>query len=284
VRSQREGPIAAQTVPSSTRGGGSAIPEIGIPQWEVSIASGNHEPVLAVVRCPGLTPPARPYGALVDRVSVPVSILVPMEAMVRLIPRDEKYFTLMANFVGRIRSGAEVFVELLADYEHRARYAERIKVIEEECDDLAAEIIGKLNSSFITPIDREDIYLLTTRADDIIDKINGLARRLEISHAVPLRPDVPEIAGILADSLADLDGAFIQLKARGKVSEHSQRVRLLEKRADVLYADALHRLFTEEPNAVEVVKWASIYEQLEDAIDRCKHLAESLESVVVKHS
>jgi hypothetical protein len=61
-------------------------------------------------------------------------------------------------------------------------------------------------------------------------------------------------------------------------------VRRLEKRADVLYADALHRLFTEEPNAIEVVKWVYIYEQLEDAIDRCKHLAESLEGVVVKHS
>ena len=61
-------------------------------------------------------------------------------------------------------------------------------------------------------------------------------------------------------------------------------MRRLEKRADVLYAEALHRLFTEEPNAIEVVKWVSIYEQLEDAIDRCKHLAESLESVVVKHS
>jgi hypothetical protein len=74
------------------------------------------------------------------------------------------------------------------------------------------------------------------------------------------------------------------MKAHNGVTAHSQRVRRLEKRADVLYADALHRLFTGEPNAIEVVKWVSIYEQLEDAIDRCKHLAESLESVVVKHS
>ena len=140
------------------------------------------------------------------------------------------------------------------------------------------------NTSFITPIDREDIYLLTTRADDIIDEINGLARRLEIVHAVPLRPDVPEIAGILADSLVEVEGAFGQMKAHNGVTEHSQRVRRLEKRADVLYAEALHRLFTGEPNAIEVVKWVSIYEQLEDAIDRCKHLAESLESVVVKHT
>lgn len=204
--------------------------------------------------------------------------------MVRFIPREEKYFTLLSGFIGKVRSGAALFVDLLADYENRVGFAEQIKAVEEECDVLAANIVGKLNTSFITPIDREDIYLLTTRADDIIDEINGLARRLEIVHAVPLRSDVSEIAGILADALVEVEAAFEQMKAHNGVTEHSQRVRRLEKRADVLYADALHRLFTEEPNAIEVVKWVSIYEQLEDAIDRCKHLAESLESVVVKHS
>lgn len=204
--------------------------------------------------------------------------------MVRFIPREEKYFVLLSGLIGKVRSGGALFVDLLADYDHRARYAEQIKAVEEECDVLVADIVGKLNTSFITPIDREDIYLLTTRADDIIDEINGLARRLEIVDAVPLRPDVPEIAGILADSLVEVEGAFGQMKAHNGVTEHSQRVRRLEKRADVLYAEALHRLFTGEPNAIEVVKWVSIYEQLEDAIDRCKHLAESLESVVVKHT
>jgi len=204
--------------------------------------------------------------------------------MVRLIPREEKYFGLLSGLVGKIRSGAALFVELLDDYENRTKYAEQIKAIEEECDVLAADIVAKLNTSFITPIDREDIYLLTTRADDIIDEINGLARRLELVHAVPLRADVPEIAGILAAALVEMEAAFGQLKARNGVAEHGRTIRRLEKRADVLYAEALHRLFTGEANAIEVVKWVSIYEQLEDAIDRCKHLAESLESVVVKHT
>jgi len=204
--------------------------------------------------------------------------------VVRLIPREEKYFALLADLVGKVHAGAALFVELLGDYENRAGYAERIKVIEEECDDLVGSIVAKLNTSFITPIDREDIYVLTTRCDDIMDEVNGLARRMEISHAVPLRPDVPEIAGLLADSLAEVEAAFGQLKARNGVTEHSQRVRRLERRGDVLYAEALHRLFTEEPNAIEVIKWVSIYEQLEDSIDRCKHLAELLESVVVKHT
>jgi uncharacterized protein Yka (UPF0111/DUF47 family) len=204
--------------------------------------------------------------------------------MVRLIPREEKYFALLSGLMELIHAGAALFVDLLADYDNRSGYCERIKAVEEECDQRVAEIVGKLNASFITPIDREDIYVLTTRADDIIDEVNGLARRLEIVNAVPLRADVPEIARLLADSLGEVGAAFGQLQKRNGVTEHSQRVRSLERRADTLYAEALHRLFTEEPNAIEVVKWASIYETLEDAIDRCKHLAESLESVVVKHS
>jgi uncharacterized protein Yka (UPF0111/DUF47 family) len=77
--------------------------------------------------------------------------------------------------------------------------------------------------------------------------------------------------------------AFDHLEARRSVTEHGRRVRDLEKRADILYAEALHRLFTQEPNAIEVIKWVSIYEQLEDAIDRSKHLAQTLEGIVVKH-
>jgi uncharacterized protein Yka (UPF0111/DUF47 family) len=183
------------------------------------------------------------------------------EDMVRLIPREEKYYALLGNLVGKVRSGAALFVDLLADFEQRAGYAERIKAIEEECDQLVADIVAKLNTSFITPIDREDIYLLTTRSDDIIDEVNGLARRLEIVNVVRLRPDVPEIAGLLASALVEVEAAFGQLQKRNGVTEHGRRVRRLEKRGDVLYA-----------------------EQLEDAIDRCKHLAESLESVVVKHT
>lgn len=204
--------------------------------------------------------------------------------MVKLIPREEKFLVLLGQLVSRIASGGRLFTDLLADYDQRLMYAERIKVVEEECDVLAAEILAKLDVSFITPIDREDIHLLATRSDDIIDAINGLARRLEISNAVVLRPDVPELAGLLARSLEELEAAFAQLQARNGVSAHSQAVRRLEKEADHRYAEALRRLFTEEPDAIEVIKWITIYELLEDAIDRCKHLAEVVEGIVVKHS
>ena len=204
--------------------------------------------------------------------------------VVRWIPREERYFTLLGELIGKVHGGAVEFVALLEDYGRRVERGGRIKLVEEECDDLVAELVAKLNTSFITPLDREDIYLLCTRCDDIMDEINGLARRLEISHAVPLRGDVLEIAGLLSEGLGEVEAAFGQLKGRNGVTEHAQRVRRLERRGDVLYAEALHRLFTEEPEAIEVIKWVAIYEQLEDSIDRCKHLAELLESIVVKHT
>ena len=204
--------------------------------------------------------------------------------MVRLIPRDAKYFGLLAGLIAKVHSGAVIFVSLFNDYDRRAEYAEQVKAIEEECDDLAGNIIARLNTTFITPIDREDIYLLTTEADNIIDRINGLARRLDITHAVPLRPDVPQIAAVLEEALTEVEAAFGKLEKRTGVADHCRKIRHLEKQGDLLYGDALRCLFTEESNALEVIKWVSIYEQLEDSIDRCKHLAETLEAVVVKHS
>jgi uncharacterized protein Yka (UPF0111/DUF47 family) len=204
--------------------------------------------------------------------------------VVRFIPREEKYFELLSDLIGKVAAGGALFVTMLGDYSNRLAYADKIKAIENDCDDLVAYIVGKLNSTFITPIDREDIYLLSARADDIIDTINGLARRLEIVNAIPVRPDVPEIASLLAESLQEIASAYGCLKSRGAITEHAQRISALERCADTLYAEALHRLFTEEPNAIEVIKWAAIYEQLEDAIDRCKHLAQNLEGIVVKHT
>jgi len=172
---------------------------------------------------------------------------------VRFVPREEKYFSLLSDLIGKVSSGASLFVDLLADYDNRSMYVEKIKSIEKDCDVQVADIVGKLNSSFITPIDREDIYFLTTNSDDIIDSINGLARRLELVNAVPVRADFPEIAALLAASLTEIAAACGQLETRSRVTDHAKRVRSHEKKAVALYADALHRLFTESMMSSECV-------------------------------
>lgn len=201
----------------------------------------------------------------------------------RLLPRDEKYFAMLNQLATQVKQGGELFVKIFDDYEHHPQYAEQIKGIEVSCDDLSAKIVQKLNSTFITPIDREDIYLLVTELDDVIDMINDLARRLEIYSVTSPRPDAAEIASLLGQATEEIEAAFSMLEQHEALGEHTGMISQLEKRADTLYRDAIRRLFREEKDPIEVIKWMSIYEELENSIDRCKDVAEALEAVVVKN-
>ena len=203
--------------------------------------------------------------------------------MPSLIPREEKYFAMLSQLAAQVRQGGELFVKIFADYQNHAAYAEQIKGIEVSCDALGAKIIQKLNSTFITPIDREDIYLLVNELDDVIDMINDLARRLEIYDVRVPRPDAAEIASLLGKSTAGIEEAFAILERHDDLGEQIGLISQLEKRADSLYSDAVRRLFREEKDPIEIIKWMSIYEELENSIDRCKDVSEALEAVVVKN-
>lgn len=200
-----------------------------------------------------------------------------------LLPREDKYFSMLNQLAGQVRQGGELFVKIFEDYQNHARYGEQIKGIEVSCDVLAASITQKLNSTFITPIDREDIYLLVTELDDVIDMINDLARRLDIYSVTVPRPDASEIASLLSKATAEIEKAFALFERHEGLGEHTGNISELEKRADALYSDAVRRLFREEKDPFEVIKWMSIYEELENSIDRCKDVAEALEAVIVKN-
>jgi predicted phosphate transport protein (TIGR00153 family) len=202
---------------------------------------------------------------------------------VRFVPKEEKYFGMLNQMASQVRESAELFVKIFREYDKHAQHAERIKSIEVSCDELSAKIIQKLNSTFITPIDREDIYLLVTEVDDVIDMINDLARRLEIYGVTIPRPDAVEIAQVLGEATKEVEAAFANLEQHKGVSEQIANISNLERQADTLYRNAVRRLFTEEKDAIEVIKWMSIYEELENSIDRCKDVAEALEAVVVKN-
>ncbi|HST20681.1 MAG TPA: DUF47 family protein [Blastocatellia bacterium] len=203
--------------------------------------------------------------------------------MVRLVPREEKYFSMLNQLAAQVKQGGEIFVKIFQDYNNHEQYADQIKAIELSCDDMSAKILQKLNSSFITPIDREDIYLLVTELDDVIDMINDLARRFEIYSVTQPREDATEIARLLSSSTSEIADVFALLEDQKGIGEHTRTISQLEKRADSLYRDAVRRLFKEERDPIEVIKWMFIYEELENSIDRCKDVAESLEAVMVKN-
>ena len=201
----------------------------------------------------------------------------------RLIPREEKYFELLSEMAAKVATGGRVFELMLEDYKDRATHSEQIKQIEVDCDNLGEKIIRKLNTSFITPIDREDIYLLVTELDDVIDMINNLAREMDMYGVTALRSDSVEIGRLLRSATTELADAFSLLQANEGLGEHGNRIQQIEKRADSMYHGAVKRLFKEERDPIEVIKWKAIYEELENCVDRCNDVAEALAAVVVKN-
>lgn len=203
--------------------------------------------------------------------------------MIRLIPKEEKYFELMNQLAAKVRDGSETLYALFQDYNKHAEYADQIKELEVDSDEIVAQITNRLNSTFITPIDREDIYLLVTELDDVIDMINDIARRLEMYGVEKPRSDAKEIVGVLNRATRELKDAFSLLETSKGVGDHCRKIRRLEKEADHLYRDAVRKLFAESTDSLDVIKWMSIYEEMEKSIDRCKDVAEALEAVVVKN-
>ncbi|MEW6128834.1 MAG: DUF47 family protein [Acidobacteriota bacterium] len=201
----------------------------------------------------------------------------------RFIPREEKYFLWLHEMASKVNDGASLFVKLFQDYDNRVKYAEQIKSVEVACDEIAATITQKLNTSFITPLDREDIFLLVKELDDVIDLINELARNLDIYDIPQPKNNVPEIAGLLGKATTELAHAFAQLEKHELMTRHLRAIYDLEKQGDSLYNDSIRALFREEKDPISIIKWKAIYEELENSLDRCKDVAEALEAVVVKN-
>jgi predicted phosphate transport protein (TIGR00153 family) len=190
----------------------------------------------------------------------------------------------MNQLVGDVRKGADLFMRMFDDFTKNAAYAEQIKAVEVECDVKSAAIINRLNSTFITPIDREDIYTLASELDDIMDTINDMARLTVLYGVVKSTPAAVQLARTLMDSVVELEQAFAVLESRKGIREHIERIKLLEEEGDRASQGAVQRLFSEEKDPIEVIKWLKIYERMEAAIDRCKDVAKVLEAIIVKNT
>ena len=201
----------------------------------------------------------------------------------RLIPREEKFFTDFITLADRIVSGATLLERMLSSDPPAWDMALQIKQIENECDSLTHNIIQRLNSTFVTPIDREDIHALATSLDDVMDAIDaaaGVTRRYRIAS---MRYGARELASLTWQSAMQVKVAVEALEHRDGVHQLAVEVNRLENAADVVHDEALRRLFEEEKDAITVMKWKEMLDLIEEATDRCEDCANVLESVVVKH-
>ncbi|MCC6745074.1 MAG: DUF47 family protein [Acidobacteria bacterium] len=201
-----------------------------------------------------------------------------------LIPRNEKYFAMLCQLAGEIRQGADLLVRLFDDISKNEAISEQIKTVEVTCDRHSAGIVEALNTSFITPIDREDIYLLATELDDIMDMINDMARLTVLYGVTSSTPQAVSLSRTLMDSVVELEKMFAVLESRKGVREHIERIKALEEEGDRLSQAAIQGLFSTEKDPIEVIKWVKIYEEMEAGIDRCKDVAKVVEAVVMKNA
>jgi uncharacterized protein len=204
--------------------------------------------------------------------------------MFRFLPKNEDYFVMLRELAKGVREATELLPHFFQKFDERPKYAEDIKAIEHRCDDILDNIVIQLNSSFITPLDREDIFSLSHEMDTIADRVNGVARQSLMYHIGEVAPYAIAFSEVLIRSVVEIEKAVTDIEKSQKVRQHCSEIRRLEKEGDNLYSAAISELFSDQTDALYVVKWHSLYELLEDSVDHCKAVAALLESIVLKHS
>jgi predicted phosphate transport protein (TIGR00153 family) len=204
--------------------------------------------------------------------------------MFRLIPKEEKFFDMFIEVAENIREGAKLLEKMLGENADFRDLAESIKSLEHKGDRLTHELITKLNRTFIVPIDREDIYSLSSTIDDVLDIIESVARRLVLFKIERIGEASPQLSHLLVRSTSEIVSAVSELRNGIKVLDHCIEINRLEEEADHIYHEALGNLFEVEKDPINLIKRKELLETLETALDKCEDVANVIEGIVVKNA
>jgi predicted phosphate transport protein (TIGR00153 family) len=205
-------------------------------------------------------------------------------AAFRLIPKEEKFYADFIALADRIVSGATLLEKMLATDPPAWEMGIEIKQVEEACDTVTHEIIQRLNRTFVTPIDREDIFQIAKSLDDVMDAIDAAATLFPLYEIAGLRRGAAELAAVIGQQTDQLHEALQALEKRIGVQECIREIHTLEHEADLIHRDAVGHLFREERDPVAIIKWKEILDLLEAATDAAEAVADVLEGIVLKHS
>jgi predicted phosphate transport protein (TIGR00153 family) len=200
----------------------------------------------------------------------------------RLIPRDPKFFDLFAELSTNLTEGAKLLRTILSDPQDLAMRVSQVQAIEHRGDKATHSIITKLNQTFITPFDREDIHRLASSLDDVLDFVNSAALRLVMYKIHNPPPVAAELAGIIVLQCEELGKGVSLLEKNGHVMQHCEEVNRLEDMADHVSRKAIADLFEHEKNPIQLIKLKELYEVLEYATDKAEDAANVIEAIVVK--
>jgi predicted phosphate transport protein (TIGR00153 family) len=202
-----------------------------------------------------------------------------------LLPREDEYFILLSLMTEKIQDGSNALVQMLQDKrENFETHTKRIKDIEHECDELSHKITVKLNKSFITPFDREDIFTLSVALDDVMDYIDAGARAILMYDIQEINDHAKHLAKVIQSLSIEVNAAVSMLKKPDGMNQNIVEIHRLENEADDVYFRAIGELFHNETDAIALIKWKELYEILENATDRCESVANIVESIILKHN
>jgi hypothetical protein len=202
----------------------------------------------------------------------------------RLIPKEEKFYDDFTAVAEQITKGAALLEQMIATDPPHYDLANEIKEIEHRCDSLTHGTIQRLNRTFVTPLDREDIFELARSLDDCMDAIDHCAALISIYEFTTIRQGARELTKLLTASGQAVLAAVNALDKKMAIAPHIVEINRLENEADRVHQQAVKELFQQERDPIAIMKWKELLDELEKATDECEDVANVLEGVVVKHS
>lgn len=203
--------------------------------------------------------------------------------MFSLFPKQEDFFVLFKKQGALVRKGCDLLVDMMEHYEDTEKKAIRLKEVEHEGDLVTHELFERLNGTFITPIEREDIHGLASTLDDVLDEVESIAARFVLFGVTQPTPEAVAMARLVAQCGAQIEQAVTHLKDFKNIMTFSIEINRLENEADTISRNATARLFTGNHDPIDVIRWKELYGLLEAATDRSEDVANVIESIVLKN-
>ncbi|HOD36624.1 MAG TPA: DUF47 family protein [Syntrophales bacterium] len=204
----------------------------------------------------------------------------------RLIPRDEKFYDLFEELACKIEEGGKMFSDILDNYEHSEAKIAKLKEIEHEADIITHRTYEKMHRTFLTPLDREDIYNLVNKMDSVLDMIEAAAVRMQLYKIKKPADEIKELARILNLAIGKIKKivhALRDKKRSQEILEDCVEINTLENEGDIVLRMTMARLFEREKDPIELIKWKEIFERIEESIDVCEDVSNIIEGIVLKH-
>jgi uncharacterized protein len=198
--------------------------------------------------------------------------------------RDREFFDLFEEAANNVVRGADLLDQLLARFPDSSELLREIVICEQEGDRITHDVHQKLNSTFVTPIDREDVLRLISDLDDIIDLIDEVADYLGLYKIEAPMAQAQRLAHVLLQASRQIAEAMPRLRSFNAMNHYTVEIHRLENEGDRVSRDAIASLFEAGIDPLVVIRWKDIFERLEEAIDACEHVANTLEGIVIKNS